>query len=283
MVARTVSSSTTPLSVCVYSALTRPDSVLAVTRSFQRMLARENTIVNRLRYLYIHTMGCPHTFEYRRQELAIVAGHNDPTQVRYSSAAGGKGRWRCVLVHSLLTLTPIPPHPATDFGCRCAAECGGVSGAPRHRDAVLAECPAGRHSERHSLCPRRCAWEELWVHAKVRCAGRGPRTLQASPHRRCRCSKDTKDDVQVVVPGEETASVWSVDHWITALNVWAAWALAEWRLQPLWNADRTHRGGAPLHGYACMCGAAQSLIGQPCVPDLTLRSTQTSRRCLGDP
>ena len=96
-------------------------------------------------------------------------------------------------------------------------------------------------------------------------------------------SKDTKDDVQVVVPGEETASVWSVDHWITALNVWAAWALAEWRLQPLWNADRTHRGGAPLHGYACMCGAAQSHIGQPCVPDLTLGSTQTSRRCLGDP
>jgi hypothetical protein len=33
-----------------------------------------NTRVNRLQYLLQHTLGCPHTFEFRRQELALLQG-----------------------------------------------------------------------------------------------------------------------------------------------------------------------------------------------------------------
>ena len=31
----------------------------------------------RLRYMYAHTLGCPHTFEFRRAELAVVQGRHE--------------------------------------------------------------------------------------------------------------------------------------------------------------------------------------------------------------
>ena len=34
------------------------------------------------RYMHQHTLGCPHTFEFRRQELSIILG-KDQSQATY--------------------------------------------------------------------------------------------------------------------------------------------------------------------------------------------------------
>lgn len=40
-------------------------------------IERVNTKVNRLKYMLLHTLGCPETFEHRRKELALLNGNDD--------------------------------------------------------------------------------------------------------------------------------------------------------------------------------------------------------------
>lgn len=154
-----------------------------------------NTQANRLRYCYLHTLGCEQTFEFRRQELSLLGEHKhaitDEDIVQDVLDSIRPGGW--VLEYLRV------------------AQVGVVLG------------------------------DTVFVHGAITQA-----TVDVVPTLAVRYVDAHKDITKVPC---YTLAAHDVRVWLNHLNTFASQALDEYCERPLWNPERTRRGGESLMAW----------------------------------
>ena len=152
-----------------------------------------HTPETRLQFMYQHQMGCQHTMDFRRADIAARRG--------------------------------CAPHEVSD------------------KDVVeevrRAVAPTGVVGEYIRLCQLGVViGDTLFVHGGVTEESMG---FVPAPV--------NHDKLQSDPPGTNLAKAGhSVQDWIVALNEYCAQGIADWVANPLWNSDRTQRGGSMVMG-----------------------------------
>jgi len=154
-----------------------------------------NTQANRLRYCYLHTLGCEHTFEFRRQELRVLSEHkrdiSDDDVVQDVLESVRDGGWVLEYLR--------------------AAQIG----------VVLADT--------------------VFVHGAITQSNIGVVPTLAVKYR------DAGGDLANVPCYSLTNQ--GVRVWLEHLNLFASQALDDFCARPLWNEERTSRGGECLMAW----------------------------------
>jgi len=186
-----------------------------------------NTRVERLRYMLRHTLGCPDTFEFRRQELAILNGNCDVEAISDDQVVEN-------FVHEV-------EHP--EGSLRQYLENANVA-------AIVGNT--------------------LFVHGAV-----DANTMKYVPR------EDTRFERPLSRPPGKICD--DVEDWVDALNDYLKAGLRDYRSRPLWDENRTTRGGEALLALQNRAAVWGRSIISNCYGDGGCITTDHALQYLNDP
>ena len=179
----------------------------------------------RLRWMLSRTMGCPQTFEFRREELALLRGCAEAAVTDEDVTAS--------------------------FVASVATSAAGTEGEEAEKKE------GGEDEDAHELLHRPVVLEylelatlavalgnTLFVHGAV-----ADRSAGFVPNPATRWADNSRSN-DAAAARDCRAEGLDVHAWLAALDSFKAASLAQWRAAPLWDAARTRRGGEALLAYA---------------------------------
>jgi len=191
------------------SLITYLEDSTSATTSIEEM----NTRPERLRYMLKHTLGCPDTFDFRRQEIRLL------TQIygEYPS--------------TLLETNDYIPIGELDESCSMHVTDDQVV------DSFLYELSAKGSLYQYLKLSQIAAiiGNTIFVHGSI-----DELTMKYVP------SPDTKFELPTSLPpedGSDGTMIENVHKWVEALNDYLQQGLKDFDDRPHWNEDRTSRGG----------------------------------------
>lgn len=187
-----------------------------------------NTRVERLKYMLKHTLGCPDTFEFRRQELAILNGNCDVEDISDDQVLEN-------FVHEV-------EHP--EGSLRQYLENANVA-------AIVGNT--------------------LFVHGAV-----DANTMKYVPRQDTRFERPLSRPP----PGKICNAV---NEWVNALNDYLKAGLQDYRSRPLWDENRTTRGGEALLALQNRAAVWGRSIISNCYGDGGCITTDHALQYLNDP